>query len=120
MFFFQNKNLKEKKKAASQREIDIKRENTSIELHTERFARRLEQIFGDGGESECRGRGGGDSASRGCSHVHHHLFVYIEAADHLEGERRGQTKERKPFYPIIGNLFDQDDNSQTNRCSSFQ
>lgn len=82
-----------KEKVASQREKERdkerkrERENTSIELHRERFARRLEQIFRDGGESGCRG--GRDGRGRGRqaevrSHVHHHLFVYIETADHLE------------------------------------
>lgn len=82
-----------KKKVASQREKERdkdkekERENTSIELHRERIARRLEQIFRDGGESGCRG--GRDGRGRGRqaevrSHVHHHLFVYIETADHLE------------------------------------
>lgn len=27
---------------------------------------------------------GGSQQAEGCSHIHHHLFVYIETTDHLQ------------------------------------
>jgi len=89
-----------------QREREIKRdkererENTSIELHRERFAGRLEQIFRDGGESECRGGRGGFSERRERSHIHHHLFVYIETTHHLEERERGRQKRTRSLIQI--------------------
>lgn len=56
------------------------------------FAGRLEQIFRDGGESGCWGGNGGSQQAEGCSHIHHHLFVYIETTDHLETEQSSRIR----------------------------
>lgn len=53
-----------------------KRANTSIDLHRERFAGRLEQIFRDGGESESRGQRGGFSKRRALTHPPPSFCVY--------------------------------------------
>lgn len=76
----------QKEKVASQRERkrekrkkkkkERKRANTSIDLHRERFAGRLEQIFRDGGESESRGQRGGFSKRRALTHPPPSFCVY--------------------------------------------
>lgn len=36
---------------------------------------------------------GGDSASGERSHIHHHLFVYIEATNHLDESAKGRNRK---------------------------
>lgn len=36
---------------------------------------------------------GGDSASGERSHIHHHLFVYIEATNHLDESVKGRNRK---------------------------
>lgn len=96
LFFLKKKKWlhREREKEREKKEKkERKRANTSIDLHRERFAGRLEQIFRDGGESESRGQRGGDSASGERSHIHHHLFVYIEATNHLDESAKGRNRK---------------------------
>lgn len=39
---------------------------------------------------------GGSQQAEGCSHIHHHLFVYIETTDHLETDSVSVNGAGKP------------------------
>lgn len=67
---------REKEREKKEKKRERKRANTSIDLHRERFAGRLEQIFRDGGESESRGQRGGFSKRRALTHPPPSFCVY--------------------------------------------
>lgn len=79
-FFFSQKekvaSQRERKREKRKKKKERKRANTSIDLHRERFAGRLEQIFRDGGESESRGQRGGFSKRRALTHPPPSFCVY--------------------------------------------
>lgn len=54
---------------------------------------------------EERGWEGGEGGrpAEGCSHIHHHLFVYIKTTDHLETDSASEitipkSEHQSPFY----------------------
>lgn len=74
---------KKKKWLYVERERRRERENTSIQLECilpDVLSRSSEMVEKVAVEEEI----GGSQQAEGCSHIHHHLFVYIETSDHLE------------------------------------
>lgn len=79
LFFLKKKKWLHRERERERKERkkkERKRANTSIDLHRERFAGRLEQIFRDGGESESRGQRGGFSKRRALTHPPPSFCVY--------------------------------------------
>lgn len=76
VFFSKRKWLHRERERERKERKKRERANTSIDLHRERFAGRLEQIFRDGGESESRGQRGGFSKRRALTHPPPSFCVY--------------------------------------------
>lgn len=103
LFFLKKKKWlhREREKEREKKEKkERKRANTSIDLHRERFAGRLEQIFRDGGESESRGQRGGIQQAES-AHTSTTIFLCISRPPTTWMKVRKEGIEKKIFNRVL-------------------